>query len=130
MDRSQRSTASKPHANHIPVLEFVPMKTGTCVFFFSILVVTSFQPSSIAAHEWYPKECCNDHDCVPVESVERVVPSGGGEPYLVVKSTRGNAVIRSNFPVRQSKDGRMHICIGHYDRDESEPICFFAPPGM
>src|SRR3974390_925454 len=78
VDRSQRSTASKPHANHIPVLEFVPMKTGTCVFFFSILVVTSFQPSSIAAHEWYPKECCNDHDCVPVESVEPVGHSGGG----------------------------------------------------
>ena len=118
------------HIKRSPNLELVAMNTAKYAFFSSMLALTSFGSLPVTAHEWYPKECCNDHDCVPVQSVERVVPAGGGDPYLVVKSARGYAVIRSNFPVRQSKDGRMHICIGHYDRDEFEPICFFAPPGM
>jgi hypothetical protein len=77
------------------------------------------------AHGWYPKECCSHHDCAPVESVAQVVPVSGGLPQLLVTSRFGRAIIPHDFPVRESKDARMHICMSHVDL-----ICFFMPPGM
>jgi hypothetical protein len=84
-----------------------------------------FSSGPAKAHGWYPKECCSDHDCALVESVALSVPVDGGLPQLVVMSRFGRAIIPHDFPVRQSKDARMHICMSHVDL-----ICFFMPPGM
>ena len=75
------------------------------------------------AHGWYPKECCSNRDCAPVESVAQFVSVGGGLPQLVVTSKFGTTIIPHDFPVRDSKDARMHICMSDVDL-----ICFFMPP--
>jgi hypothetical protein len=86
--------------------------------------------TSASAHSWYPKECCNDMDCAPVESMTRLVPAGGGLPQLVVTSKHGKAFLPRDHPVRQSQDGRMHVCMRHDPFGEMEVICFFVPPSM
>jgi hypothetical protein len=92
----------------------------------SILFDTlTFSSAPARAHDWYPKECCSNHDCAPVESVSQLVPAGGGLPLLVVTSKFGRANIPHDFPIRKSKDGRMHICMSDVDL-----ICFFMPPSM
>lgn len=106
------------------------MKTVVPTLACLLPVLVLRHPARINAHDWYPEECCNDMDCAPVESVQKVVPPGGGAPYLIVTSKKGKVTIRPNFPVRDSKDSRMHVCLGHYEREDSEPICFFVPPGM
>ena len=80
-------------------------------------------------HDWYPKECCQDKDCAPVENMTRIAPADGGDAYVVVSSRHGKAVLRRNFPLRESKDSRMHVCLGHYDTGDKEIICIFMPPG-
>src|SRR5262245_39314966 len=83
------------------------------------------------AHSWYPPECCSGNDCAPVERMTWLVPAGGGLPLLVVTSKHGTAVIAPDFPVRQSKDGRMHVCMLHSATDPFADIvvtCLFMPP--
>ena len=58
-----------------------------------------------------PQECCTGQDCAPVEKVTWLVPTGGGLPQLVVTSTLGAAVVPTTCLRRESKDGRMHVCI-------------------
>jgi hypothetical protein len=64
------------------------------------------------AHGWYPKECCHEMDCAPVERIVRLVPTASGLPQLIVTSKHGTAIIPHDYPVRESKDGRMHVCCG------------------
>jgi len=80
-------------------------------------------------HDWYPKECCHDKDCAPVESMTRISPADGGNAYVVVTSKHGKAILRRNFPLRESKDSRVHVCLSHYDTGDKEIICIFMPPG-
>jgi hypothetical protein len=91
----------------------------------SFLTAIAFVCSPASAHSWYPKECCSGRDCAPVEKVTWLVPAGGGLPQLVVTSTVGTAVIPHDLPVRESKDGRMHVCI-----QDVWVICLFVPPRM
>jgi hypothetical protein len=81
-------------------------------------------------HDWYPKDCCHDMDCAPVENIVRFVPAGGGAPQLIVTSKHGKATVRQDFPVRQSKDSNMHVCIRRHDSGEMDVICLFIPPGV
>jgi hypothetical protein len=83
------------------------------------------------AHDWYPRECCHDTDCAPVESILRLVPTGAGAPQLIVTSKHGRAIVPQDFPMRESEDGRMHVCMKRYDAlGEMEVNCLFIPPTM
>jgi hypothetical protein len=85
------------------------------------------------AHSWYPHECCSGEDCAPVDNIAWLVPAGGGLPQLVVTSKHGTAVVPRDFPVRQSKDSRMHVCLQHSPTDPFSDItvlCLFMPPSM
>ena len=42
----------------------------------SVVAGTTSWPVPTSAHGWYPKECCNDTDCAPVERVAQFVPTG------------------------------------------------------
>jgi len=44
-------------------------------------------------------------------------------PQLVVTSAVGTAIVPHDFPVRESKDGRMHVCI-----QDVWIVCLFVPP--
>ena len=95
---------------------------------FAVTIFGATAPSA-SAHDWYPHECCHDKDCAPVESMTRIDPAGDGTPYMVVTSKHGKAILRRDFPTRESKDSRMHVCLGQYDTGEKEVICIFIPPG-
>jgi hypothetical protein len=81
------------------------------------------------AHSWYPAECCHDQDCVPVDSVRSVSVAGGGQA-LIVRSKLGGVLIAPEFPRRDSKDGRMHICMGPDGLGNYHVYCLFVPPSM
>ncbi len=95
---------------------------------FAVTIFGTTAPSA-SAHDWYPHECCHDKDCAPVESMTRIAPAGDGTPYMVVTSKHGKAILRRDFPTRESKDSRMHVCLGQYDTGEKEVMCLFIPPG-
>jgi hypothetical protein len=101
----------------------------------SSLILLSVLASSLCltparAHDWYPRECCHDTNCAPVESILRRVPTGGGAPQLIVVSKHGRAIVPQDFPMRESKDSRMHVCMKRYDAlGEMEVNCLFIPPG-
>ena len=90
----------------------------------------SFSHEPAHAHSWYPKDCCHDEDCAPVESVVRIIPTGGGTPQLIVTTKRGTTLVPLDFPVRESKDSRMHICVRADPYGGKDVMCLFMPPGM
>ena len=104
------------------------------IFGLGSIVATIALAAPAYAHSWYPKDCCNDGDCAPVESVTRFVPAGGGSPQLIITSRHGSAiVVPESYPVRESKDGRMHVCLRHSPSDpfgDIEIVCLFIPPSM
>jgi hypothetical protein len=85
-----------------------------------------------AAHEnphWYPWECCHNQDCAPVDSVVEVIVHANGHKQLVVKSKHGTVEVPVDLPARESKDGRMHVCIRpEEDFSKMKVICVFLPP--
>ena len=90
-----------------------------------IAIFMSLQHTHAWAHSWYPKECCRDTDCAPVNHVAWTDPRDGGTPQMIVTSSVGTVTVPHNFPRRQSPDGRMHVCIqGIF------VMCLFMPPPM
>lgn len=89
--------------------------------------------SPTLAHDWYPKDCCHNDDCAPVEAITQLIPIAGGAAHMVVRSKHGSAIVPPDFPARASKDGRMHICMRHSKTDpyaDISVICLFLPPTM
>ena len=101
-----------------------------CVLFVLCLGSTALV-APVHAHSWYPKECCHNKDCAPVDGVALATPVDGRAPQLIVTSKHGKAAVPIDFPVRQSKDGRMHVCMRltpYYGT--MDVICLFMPPAM
>lgn len=92
----------------------------------AVIVLAS---TPITAHSWYPLECCHDQDCTPVDNawLER---GPAKTPEWHVKSKFGTVVIPANFPIRDSMDGHMHICMVRDEIGHRHPLCFFVPPSM
>ena len=105
------------------------MKTlGSALVVFSVLSgMATVGPAS--GHDWYPLECCHHMDCAPVESIAPLASTSTGAPQLIVTSKHGKAIIRQDFPVRESRDSRMHVCMRRHDSGDMDVICFFIPPG-
>ncbi len=83
------------------------------------------------AHSWYPRECCHDDDCTPVEGATWVVPAGGGRPQLLVSSKKfGTVVIPEGLTPRPSQDSHKHICVAYSEFGDKDVLCFFVPPSM
>jgi hypothetical protein len=49
-------------------------------------------------------------------------------PQIIVTSKYGRAIVPQGFPVRESKDGRMHVCMRYSEFGTMEVICLFVPP--
>ena len=84
------------------------------------------------AHDWYPKECCHDNDCAPVESLARTstLALSSELPSTVVTTKHGSAVVPPNLPRRESKDHRMHACMNPGPMGKMQLICIFTPPTL
>src|SRR5262245_45901616 len=93
-------------------------------------VIASCGLSPAKAHDWYPHECCHGGDCAPVDSVTRIVMAASGETRLRLTSKLGTALLPPNFPVRESKDHRMHVCMRPSLYGGMGVTCVFMPPSM
>ncbi len=92
----------------------------------AIPLATMAAASAAAAHDWYPRECCHDLDCAPVEVV-RELPDGA----LELTSRVGTTIVPAAFPRQPSPDGLMHICMVRYSHlDGMRPVCLFVPSHM
>lgn len=82
-----------------------------------------------SAHEWYPVECCGGSDCAEVEhaTYDSARNADGTLPILAVTTALGTALVPSNFPRRDSRDGKMHACM-RPGAGEMRLICLFVPP--
>ena len=78
------------------------------------------------AHSWYPKECCSNDDCMPVENIET---DARGDTIVIVGHHR--IKIPRSLRVRSSPDGRSHICFRVVTEPEVDsftmPLCLFQP---
>src|ERR1700745_3772612 len=101
------------------------MMTAILVTFSVFATVVHFCLAPAMAHDWYPMECCNNKDCSPVDNVTQFIPATGGMAQLVVTSKHGTATVPAGFPVRESKDGRMHVCMRQNEFGSWDVMCLF-----
>jgi hypothetical protein len=74
------------------------------------------------AHSWYPQRCCNEIDCVKIDSMKRQ-PDGS----LLVIAGHITVIVPPNFPAEPSQDGDAHICTYRDIRGAYLPRCLFVP---
>src|SRR4030095_9208765 len=94
----------------------------------SSLILLSVLASSLCltparAHDWYPRECCHDTDCAPVESILRRVPTGGGAPAINcrVEARKGHRPTRfSHAGIQRQPHACLHEAIRCAWRDGGE----------
>jgi hypothetical protein len=96
----------------------------------SVFAITAYWWTPAKAHEWYPHDCCHGGDCATVDNVTRIVPAGGGETRLVLTSKHGTAILPPDFPLRESKDHRMHVCMRPSLYGGMGITCVFMSPSM
>lgn len=88
-------------------------------------LITSLE-SPAHAHSWYPKECCSNHDCMPVDRI--AAETAEGTVFVVGQK---QILIPRGFPVRSSPDSRVHICFRVITQSEegvyTMPLCLFLP---
>jgi hypothetical protein len=96
----------------------------------SMVTTTAYWWTPATAHEWYPPDCCHGGDCAAVDNITRVVLAGGGETSLVLTSKHGTAILPPDFPLRESKDHRMHVCMRPSLYGGMGVTCVFMPPSM
>jgi hypothetical protein len=94
----------------------------------SSAAVTSAVPAD--TRSWYPRECIAIDYCAAVESLSWVVPAGADAPQPVVASMHGKAVVPKDFPVRESGDGRIHVCMRYDAFGSLEVTCLLVPPRL
>jgi len=93
-----------------------------------------------AAHDWYPLECCHGLDCAPVDKVEMIqgpamasmLGTATSTPIgsMLVTTKHGTVIVPANFPRRESKDSRMHVCMRPGEGGSMRLLCIFMPPAM
>jgi hypothetical protein len=90
------------------------------------------------AHDWYPLECCHALDCAAVDKVEIIqssalagvlgTPAHASSGAMSVTTKHGTVLVPANFPRRESKDHRMHVCMRPGAEGNMRLICIFMPP--
>jgi hypothetical protein len=90
------------------------------------------------AHDWYPLECCSSMDCAPVEHSERLTGPATANLFgrtpsaslgMLVTSKYGTVLVPADFPRRESKDNRQHVCMRPTSTGQMKLLCIFDPPG-
>ena len=92
----------------------------------TVVLACVFGLVSIAkAHDEYPKECCDNTHCAPVDHVSFVAADPKSVPVMVVTTKLGTKPLVPQTKVMDSKDNRLHACIY---RDML--FCILMPPGQ
>jgi hypothetical protein len=104
------------------------MKVISMIVLPIVIVCASFIVSSpVSAHEWYPKECCSQRDCIPAD---RLTLDDRGDRIVLVGSRR--IWVSKYVSPRPSPDGRVHICVREVNGELDGSlfpmtICLFIP---
>jgi len=99
------------------------MRLGLLVF---VLGGSLSSPTHVCAHDWYPVECCTQHDCAPAEPVVR---RDDGSYMLTAQGM--SVVIPADYPHwRKSPDGRIHVCLRKLSSGGVSLICAFRGAGL
>ena len=97
---------------------------GTRTLMISFKVGQSFQEreSVKPIHSWYPKECCMQLDCAPIDA------------NLIKRTSTGWYVVESRETlgfkdprVRPSPDKHFHRCMEEFWEPDSKTRCLFVP---
>lgn len=73
-------------------------------------------------HSWYPRECCMDVDCAPLDA-ESIRQLDSGWYIVDTEETIGFLDPR----VRRSLDGQYHRCAEVFWEPKSKTRCLFTP---
>jgi hypothetical protein len=92
-----------------------------------VAVAAVFPALSAGARSWYPDTCVAVDLCAPVDNVSWQTPADGGTPQLFISSPHGKAFVSKNFPVKRSKDGRVHVCLRYDPFGDLEVTCLLVP---
>jgi hypothetical protein len=65
--------------------------------------------------------------CAPFNSVAWLTPIGVSTPHLAISSRHGEAFVPKDFPVQESRDERMHVCLRYDPFGDLEVTCLFVP---
>lgn len=95
----------------------------------SILLFATGIAVAAEAHSWYPQECCSGRDCAPVRAIDQTMTKDG-VMHWVLTGKHGKAAVPKNFPMRESHDARMHVCMRYDPFGDLKVICIFVPPSM
>ena len=74
------------------------------------------------AHSWYPKECCDQDDCAPADTMTRDIR---GDWEIIVGHRR--IWVPQGFKMRPSPDNRIHICYRVDETSFPSAFCVFVP---
>lgn len=90
----------------------------------TVLIVMDAAKAHQAPLGWqYPLSCCSNQDCREANSGEvRETPEG----YQLI--TTGETVPYGNKRIKDSPDGRFHVCQQGGDFDTGRILCIFVPP--
>lgn len=84
-------------------------------------------PSAAPAADWsYPNQCC-PISCAPIDATERLEGEPVSAPRAVFTARHGRLPVPAGLPLRQSPDGRIHICVGFDPFGDPEVKCLFVP---
>lgn len=84
-----------------------------------------------SAHDWYSKECCQEHDCGEAVLVEETIE---GRTFLQIK-TGIKVLVPVDTPKSKLKvnehDAKYHICVsaGDYETPPGYLYCLYEPLG-
>jgi hypothetical protein len=101
------------------------MRRRELVSFAIAAVLLAWLPGA-HAHDWYPLECCSDHDCAPADTVVRRDDGS----YLVTSRGMSTLIPADYSKWRKSPDGRIHVCIRKLRSGAEYLICAFRGPGV
>jgi len=76
------------------------------------------------AHSWYPMACCQDHDCMRVDTAEHLADGS-----IMMHAGSIAVLVPKGFQQMPSQDNDMHVCV-YRSVSGWKPRCVFMPAGV
>jgi hypothetical protein len=77
------------------------------------------------AHSWYPKVCCQDHDCMKVDHIEHL-----SDGSMKMQAGTIEVIVPKGFVPQPSLDNDAHVCIMPKMGGGYAPRCVFMPASV
>jgi hypothetical protein len=89
-----------------------------------LMLTVLFMTVPAGAHEWYPYECCSDHDCGPIALEQEPVEEHGGFRLL-------DGRFMPYREIKNSPDNQWHLCESKWQPEPKDRkiLCLYAPIG-